>query len=218
MKKDKNKGKKKLTAVGAVVAAGLTPGIISGAPVSQLPPNAGLTAADVVAIDGNTYGFGELLAMQKPGGLRYYAAAQGIPQVAIRYGVQRPPQVATHYGVQRPPQATTMYGVPRPMPKPQDDKKIQQKKMQLAIDSIQWDLVDYCALLIDADYRGIFISPESDLTRELGMTEDELKELAAEIKDYYGVEVSYKRFYLVGQLNTLRLVAEYIYKLTHVWD
>ncbi len=60
MGKKPNIGKKTLTAMGAVVAAGLTPGMISGA-----PNNAEITAADVVAIDGRTYGFDELLAMQR---------------------------------------------------------------------------------------------------------------------------------------------------------
>ena len=61
--KKKNIGKKKLTAMGAVVAAGLTPGIMAAS--ANQGSNAGMTAADVVAIDGNTYGFDELLAMQR---------------------------------------------------------------------------------------------------------------------------------------------------------
>ena len=79
-------------------------------------------------------------------------------------------------------------------------------------------LMDYCNLLIDADKRGIIITPDSDLTRDLGMTEDDLKELKAEIEDYYGVEVSHHRFRLKGQLNTLRLVSEYITKIITIWD
>ena len=87
MMKKKNKGKKTLAAVGAVVAAGLTPGIIAATP-NAMPvqdPNIGLTAAEVVAIAGNTYSFDELYAMQQP-------VAAGVqeeaPQVALRYGVQ----------------------------------------------------------------------------------------------------------------------------------
>lgn len=67
MKKDNNKGKKTLAAVGAVVAAGLTPGFIAasaaGSPIQG--SNAEITAADVVAIAGTTYGFDELYAMQR---------------------------------------------------------------------------------------------------------------------------------------------------------
>ena len=83
----------------------------------------------------------------------------------------------------------------------------------MLLDTIQKQLMEYCAQLIDADNRGIVILLDSDLSHELGLTQDDLKEMAAEIKRYYGVEVSYNRFYLKGQLNTLRLVSEYIYKL-----
>ena len=65
--KDKNKGKKSLAAVSAVVAVGLTPGFVvasaAGLPIQG--SNAGITAADVVAIDGTTYSFDELYAMQR---------------------------------------------------------------------------------------------------------------------------------------------------------
>ena len=65
--KDKNKGKKTLAAVGAVVAAGLTPGIIAASAAASpiQGSNAGITAADVVVIDGTTYSFDELYAMQR---------------------------------------------------------------------------------------------------------------------------------------------------------
>lgn len=63
MKKNSNKGKKSLTAVGALVAAGLTPGIVTALPTQG--SNAGLTAAEVVAIDGNAYSFDELSAIQR---------------------------------------------------------------------------------------------------------------------------------------------------------
>ncbi len=67
MMKERNKGKKTLAAVGAVVAAGLTPGFVA-ASAAGLPiqgSNDGITAADVVAIDGTTYSFDELYAMQR---------------------------------------------------------------------------------------------------------------------------------------------------------
>lgn len=67
MKKEKNKGKKTLAAMGAVVAAGLTPGFVaaSAAGLPNQGSNAGITAADVVAMDGTTYSFDELYAMQR---------------------------------------------------------------------------------------------------------------------------------------------------------
>lgn len=74
--------------------------------------------------------------------------------------------------------------------------------------------------MIDADpyTNGILFTIDSDLTREIGMSEEQLKELKAIIEEYYRVEVSYHRFYLKGQLNTLRLISEYIYKLKTIWD
>ena len=67
MKDRKNKGKKTLAAVGAVVAAGLTPGFVaaSAAGLPNQGSNVGITAADVVSIDGTTYSFDELYAMQR---------------------------------------------------------------------------------------------------------------------------------------------------------
>ena len=65
-KKNKNKARKSITAVGAVVAAGLTPGIATGTPAT-LPPSADveITAADVISINGEVIDFDEMLAMQQ---------------------------------------------------------------------------------------------------------------------------------------------------------
>ena len=67
MMKRRNNGKRALNAVGAVVAAGLTPGFVaaSAAGLPNQGSNAGITAADVVSIDGTTYSFDELYAMQR---------------------------------------------------------------------------------------------------------------------------------------------------------
>ena len=63
----RNEGKKTLAAMGAVVAAGLTPGFVaaSAAGAALQAPNAPFSAADVVSIDGTTYSFDELYAMQR---------------------------------------------------------------------------------------------------------------------------------------------------------
>ena len=95
--KKRNKGRKTLTAVGAVVAAGLTPGILAATP-GCLPgqgSNAEITAADVVAIDGQAYGFDELYAMQQPDTM---ATNVDLPEVIIQAGHQR----ATKYGIRTP--------------------------------------------------------------------------------------------------------------------
>jgi hypothetical protein len=209
MKKDKNKGKKTLAVVGAVVAAGLSPGILNATPlyVPDQAPNAALTAAEVVAIGGNAYGFDELYAMQQPANGQSDASTQEPPQVATRYGV-RP---SSMYGVKRPPLPSTS---PTPYYEPTVIYRDQER-----LDTIQEGLWDICIRILDADpyTNGLNFTLDSDLTRELEMSEDQLKALKAEIQDYYGVEVSHHRFRLVGQLNTLRLISEYIYKLKNVW-
>ena len=198
MKKDKNKGKKSLAAVGVVVAAGITPGIVAATPqCAPIPdPNIELTAAQVVAIDGNTYSFDELYAMQQ--------RADGPRQAAAKRTQQ-----ATRYGGLRPQQC----------PKPPQQPVIIIEAVE-GLDTIQVGLLNYCAQLLDTDFytRGFIITLDSDLTREVGMNDRQLKELKAFIEDYYGVEVSYHRFRLNGQLNTLRLISEYIYKIKTVWD
>lgn len=67
-KKNKNQSRKSITAVGAVVAAGLTPGIVTGTPLplpEPLSSNINLTAADVVSINGEMYDFEDLFAMNQ---------------------------------------------------------------------------------------------------------------------------------------------------------
>lgn len=201
MQKNKNKGKKTLAAVGAVVAAGLTPGAIVASAAGMPPqsPNVEITAAQVVSIAGSTYSFDELFAMQE----RANGPRQEQPQHASRYGS---PQT----------QHTTMYGVPRPhIPKPPVEIHVSAR-----LDTIQKGLIEYCIQLLDADpyTQGVAFDLDTDLTREMEMSEDQLKQLKAFIEEHYGVEVSHHRFRLNGQLNTLRLISEYIYKLKTVWD
>ncbi len=103
--KKRNKGKKALTAVGAVVAAGLTPGFIAATP-GYLPvhgSNAGITAADAVAIDGQTYSFDELYAKQHPDSTEMKVIELDVvlePDTTIR------PEVVTGY------RSVPKYGVP----------------------------------------------------------------------------------------------------------
>lgn len=106
MMKKRNKGKKALTAVGAVVAAGLTPGFIaaSAAGSSIQSPSAGTTAAEVVAIDGQTYSFDELYAMQNP---------DSAVMDTIELNIKLEPSPATLYGAPTvTAYGTTKYGAP----------------------------------------------------------------------------------------------------------
>ena len=106
-KKNKNKGKKTLTAVGAVVAAGLTPGFIAasaaGSSIQSL--NSGTTAAEVVAIDGQAYSFDELYAMQNPDSVKTDTVEINIVLEPNEASLNDS-QVVIAYG-------TSKYGVPR---------------------------------------------------------------------------------------------------------
>ena len=106
-KKNINNRKKALTAVGAVVAAGLTPGFItaSAAGSSIQSPNSGTTAAEVVAIDGQAYSFNELYAKQHPDSVE-------MDTIVLNIVLE--------------PSNTTLYGSPVPVIKPykkKDNKK-----------------------------------------------------------------------------------------------
>ena len=119
MKDKRNRGKKTLAAVGAVVAAGLTPGFIAasaaGAPLQG--SNAGITAADVVAMDGNTYSFDELYAMQHGDTVGAQVELQEIQVVAnmprvTKYGAWLPSSHAEADG-----KGDTVYHAVEQMPK-----------------------------------------------------------------------------------------------------
>ena len=96
--KKRNKRKKALTAVGAVVAAGLTPGFIaaSAAGSSFQGSSAGTTAAEVVAIGGQAYSFDELYAMQQPDSAEMNLDLPNVDvmgyQPVSKYGVPQRPQ------------------------------------------------------------------------------------------------------------------------------
>ncbi|MBR5726068.1 MAG: energy transducer TonB [Muribaculaceae bacterium] len=96
--KKKHKGKKTLTALGTVVAAGLTPGIIAATPgcLPNQSANAKITAADVVAIDGKAYSFDELYAQQRPDSVE---KSVDLPELIIQAGQRN----ATKYGIMIPP-------------------------------------------------------------------------------------------------------------------
>ena len=79
-KKNKNKARKSITAVGAVVAAGLTPGIVTGAPAPEPQgTDIKLTAADAVSINGEMYDFDDLFAMNQ-------ADSVPVDQIVVVYG------------------------------------------------------------------------------------------------------------------------------------
>ena len=230
MKKDKkNKGRKSLTAVGAVVAAGLTPGIITGTPAS-LPPSSDveLTAADVVSINGEVFDFDELFAM-----------ARVSPDPQVHKTVYGPPKV---------------YG-PVP-PKPKDKNRQQEiedsiKSEKARIEAMRLDSIrraqeehklvygpppprfvssgpedlraaiasnkeEAWVLVKDAlkdfyfrrlDREDVKFSLESHLIRDLKMDSQQLEELSQEIDDRFGVQVTEE---MINQLGSLERIIDFI--------
>lgn len=79
-KKNKDQARKSITAVGAVVAAGLTPGIVTGTPLPEpLSSDINLTAADVISINGEMYDFEDMFAMNQ-------ADSVPVDQIVVVYG------------------------------------------------------------------------------------------------------------------------------------
>ena len=218
--KKKNKGKKSLTAVGAVVAAGLTPGIVTGAPASQLPdPDVEFTAADAVVINGETVDFDELFAQ--------VISDSREPQVVFKtvYG-PRPPvaveddeqQAAIRAkmredSIRRAMEARTLvYGPPPPKYRfvgPEELRSIAANDKQEAADVILEALLDYCRQMpLDTNATGnIILREDRDLVRELMMGSKQLEMLQQEISDRFEVQLSEE---MLKQLSTLRRVADFI--------
>ena len=85
MKKDHRR--KSLAAVGAVVAAGLAPGLVASTPAPH-PAGTEATAADVVAINGEALDFDELFAATQP------RTVYGPPPIEVRQQVDLAPIIA----------------------------------------------------------------------------------------------------------------------------
>ncbi len=118
-KKNKARAKKSITAVGAVVAAGLTPGIVTGTPAPESPStDIELTAADVVSINGDVIDFDDLFAMHQ-----------------VNRGQDRPKLV---YG---PPQPKVYGPPPAQIEKDKKKKKDkdQQRREQEIADSLMFE-------------------------------------------------------------------------------
>ncbi len=128
MKKKKNQSRKSITAVGAVFAAGLTPGIATGSPAPEpLNTDIELTAADAVSIDGEKYDFEDLFAMNQ-------ADPVPVDQVVVVYG---------------PPRAMKNLNKDKDKDKNKDKKKKdkdKKKKKDKDQEMREWQLADSAAM------------------------------------------------------------------------
>lgn len=206
--KKKNKGRKSITAVSAVVAAGLTPGIISGSPASQPPINdVELTAADAISIGGDIFDFDELFAMEQ-----IRRDPRDIPKV---YGP--PPSIHKAQRQDSINQSIAeVYGPPPPrylFVGPEELRSIAANDKQEAADVILEALMDYCRQRpldpnVDPNVTGhIILREDRDLVRDLMMDSMQLELLQQEIADRFEVQLTEE---MLKQLGTLRRVANFI--------
>jgi acyl carrier protein len=206
--KKKNKGRKSITAVSAVVAAGLTPGIISGSPASQPPINdVELTAADAISIGGDIFDFDELFAMEQ-----IRRDPRDIPKV---YGP--PPSIHKAQRQDSINQSIAeVYGPPPPrylFVGPEELRSIAANDKQEAADVILEALMDYCRQRpldpnVDPNVTGhIILREDRDLVRDLMMDSKQLEMLQQEIADRFEVQLTEE---MLKQLVTLRRVANFI--------
>ena len=206
--KKKNKGRKSITAVSAVVAAGLTPGIISGSPASQPPINdVELTAADAISIGGDIFDFDELFAMEQ-----IRRDPRDIPKV---YGP--PPSIHKAQRQDSINQSIAeVYGPPPPrylFVGPEELRSIAANDKQEAADVILEALMDYCRQRpldpnVDPNVTGhIILREDRDLVRDLMMDSKQLEMLQQEIADRFEVQLTEE---MLKQLSTLRRVANFI--------
>ena len=206
--KKKNKGRKSITAVSAVVAAGLTPGIISGSPASQPPINdVELTAADAISIGGDIFDFDELFAMEQ-----IRRDPRDIPKV---YGP--PPSIHKAQRQDSINQSIAeVYGPPPPRYRfvgPEELRSIAANDKQEAADMILEALMDYCRQRpldpnVDPNVTGhIILREDRDLVRDLMMDSMQLELLQQEIADRFEVQLTEE---MLKQLGTLRRVANFI--------
>lgn len=211
--KKKNKGRKSLTAVGAVVAAGLTPGIATGTPASQPPiTDVEITAADVVSINGETFDFDELFAMHQVnrdpqtqklvyGPPPPRAQNEEEQQARIREEMRRDSIRRAEANQER------VYGPPSVMGRysPETLREMAANNKSQATSYIR----DQLTLLV-ADLTGvkrINISPDSNLFTELNLAPERLNDLSKEIERKYGVIVTDE---MLQQLNSVRRLTDFI--------
>ena len=262
MKKRKNKNKKSLTAMSAVVAAGLTPGIALVSAAAQQPRlDVEYTAADMVSINGEVMDFDELFDMQL-GENGDTTQSKKQQERAIRDSISRankshqkvygppPPnrvkkkdrkrdkidqekrdrQIADSIAQAYEKRTVLVYGPPTPINieeiKAAHDAEVREREEQMerailqqayntaqsgdkegAIEKIQFILMDYCANLIQADAKGLPISPDSHFIDDLKMDASQLELLKQKVEDSFDLILANNE---LEQLTSPSRLARYI--------
>lgn len=229
-KKNKDKTRKSITAVGAVVAAGLTPGIATGTPVTQPPSDeVKLTAADVVSINGDVYDFDDLFAMNQ-------VVNRSIDQTVVVYGPPpaqkdkdqriREQQIADSINQEKMMQAERerieamrrdsieramkahelVYGPPPPRRIVLDSEGLRSmaaNDKSEATHIVSEILQDYVMQLSRQNYIPI----EANIIRDLKLDAEQLEAFSQEIENNLGVQLTSD---MIKQLGTLQRIANFI--------
>lgn len=229
--KKKNKGKKSLTAIGAVVAAGLTPGIVSGAPASQSSgPDVELTAADVVSINGEVFDFDELFAMREASPAQQVIRTVYGPRQPKVYGPVPPKnkdkvkdedndnklqeeallEQARLDSIRRAEEKRALvYGPPPVRYVSSNPEEIRAYILSVdkdgAIDNIQYKLRDFISLM--TNIRQNRIGPDDYFTKDLNLSPEQQASLLKEVENSFGVQLTDD---MLTQLNTVYRLARFI--------
>ena len=235
-KKRKIKGRKSLTAVGAVVAAGLTPGIATGTPAPQEPiPDVEFTAADVVSINGEVFDFDELFAMREinrdPQDIRVVYG----PPASIRQQEEKARQEAMREQARQDSilqekmrqekalqeayrqdsirraneDRALVYGPPPPRYKslnPEQLRDIALDNKEEAISLVMSLLMDYCSQMPRPE-SDVTSPEEINLIRDLKMNSQQLENLSELIEYHSGVQLTED---MLKQLGTPLRIASFI--------
>lgn len=215
--KKKNKGRKSITAVGTVLAAGLTPGIASVTPAT-LPPSADveLTAADAVSINGEVLDFNELFAMNQinrdPRDVpKVYGPPPSISEKekAERDRIRR--ERARQDSIDRLRAQKLVYGPPPPryhFVGPVELRNIAARDQQEAINVVVSELRNFCSTMVFLKAKDPTVPLERrDITRDLQMDTSQLEIMERLLDDHYGVQATKDQ---IKQLGTLEGIARFI--------
>jgi len=217
-KKDKNKARKSIAAVGAVVAAGLTPGMIAGAPASQpQSQDTEITAADVVSINGEVFDFDELFAMNqvRKSNDQRHKTVYGPPPAQIERSQKERKKSARREqarqdSIRRVEESHALvYGPPSSFRfdlSPEWLRQLAARDQQDAYSAVLRSLMNYCSEMPQFN-SGLTDPANRDLIQDLKLDAEQLEGLSQEIENSCGVLVTED---MLQQLGTLQRISNFI--------
>ena len=217
-KKDKNRARTSIAAVGAVVAAGLTPGMITGTPATQpQSPEAELTAADVVSINGEVFDFDDLFALNqvRRSNDQRHKTVYGPPPAQIERSQKEREEAARREqvrldSIRRAQESQALvYGPPSSFRFDLSPEWLRQLAANDQLDAhraVLNSLMDYCSEMPQFN-TGQTSLANRDLIKDLKLDAEQLEGLCQEIENSCGVLVTAE---MLKQLGTMQRIATFI--------